>query len=152
MSCVALDEDGEVVVHATTGQEVLASSQQIDATSGPRDNNHGTEFTIKVVAIDVAGNDDEATAKVTIDTKSPAMEDEQLKTGLTWDGKTTKADRASIMVVFNESLDPDTVDASDFSVENPDASVEDVIVGGVNSDEENGAQQLNELVFLVLLR
>ena len=69
------------------------------------------------------------------------MEDEQLQTGLTWDGKTTKADRASIMVVFNESLDPDTVDASDFSVENPDASVEDVIVGGVNKEERtNGAE------------
>ena len=122
--------------------------QKIDATSGPGDNNHGTQFVIKVEATDIAGNSDEAEAKVTIDTKAPTMEDEQLKTGLTWDGKKTKADRASIMVVFDESLDPDTVDASDFSVENPDASVEDVIVGGVNT--EDGAQQKNELVFLTL--
>ena len=148
LSCVQVDENDKVVLHPTTGQEVAASPQQIDTTSGPRDNNHGTEFTIKVVATDVAGNKDEATAEVTIDTKSPTMEDEQLKTGLTWDGKATQPDRASIMVVFDESVDPDTVDASDFSVENPDASVEDVIVGGVN--KKDGPQQKNELVFLVL--
>ena len=90
-------------------------------------------------------------AKVTIDTKAPSMVDRDLATGTGWaDGKPTD-DRASIMVVFNESLDADTVDASDFSVENPDVSIEDVIVGGVNvKDGEAAEKQLNELVFLVL--
>ena len=123
----------------------------IDSESDPQMNNHGTEFTIKVEATDGAGNTNSATAKVTIDTEAPAMVDRDLATGTGWaDGKET-SDRASIKVVFDESLDPDTVDASDFSVENPDVSIEDVIVGGVNKDEGTAAeQQLNELVFLVL--
>ena len=130
---------------------VDGTTLRVDTESDPRDNNHGTEFTIKVVAEDGAGNKNDAMAKVTIDTKAPSMVDRDLATGTGWaDGKPTD-DRASIMVVFNESLDPDTVDADDFSVENPDVSIEDVIVGGVNvKDGEAAEQQKNELVFLVL--
>ena len=123
----------------------------VDTESDPQTNNHGTAFTITVTAEDGAGNMKTATAKVTIDTKAPTMVDRDLATGTGWAGGKETADRASIKVVFNESLDPDTVDASDFSVENPDVSIEDVIVGGVNvEDGEAAEQQLNELVFLVL--
>ena len=128
----------------------------VDTESEPRDsdNNHGAPFTIKVVAEDGAGNKSDESAEVTIDTEAPSMVDRDLATGTGWaDGKPVPNDRASIMVVFNESLDADTVDASDFSVENPDVSIEDVIVGGVNKegkDETPAEMQLNELVFLVL--
>ena len=128
----------------------------VDTESEPRDsdNNHGAPFTIKVVAEDGAGNKSDESAEVTIDTEAPSMVDRDLATGTGWaDGKPVPNDRASIMVVFNESLDADTVDASDFSVENPDVSIEDVIVGGVNKEGKDGTpaeMQLNELVFLVL--
>ena len=122
-----------------------------DTESDPQKNNHGTEFTIRVEVVDGAGNTSDDSVEITIDTKAPSMVDRDLSTGTGWaDGKET-ADRASVKVVFNESLDADTVDASDFSVENPDVSIEDVIVGGANVEDGTAAeQQLNQLVFLVL--
>ena len=114
-------------------------------------NNHGTEFTITVTVEDGAGNDADDDIKLTIDTSAPSFDQNNTQTGVGWDpdkGKEKPGDRASIRLAFNESLQVDTVDAADFEVENPDVTVEDVIVGGVNV--EDGVQQKNERVYLVL--
>ena len=113
-------------------------------------NNHGTEFTIMVTVEDGAGNMSDDDIKLTIDTSAPSFDQNNTETGVGWDpdkDKETK-DRASIRLAFNESLQVDSVDADDFEVENPDVTVEDVIVGGVNV--KDGAQQENERVYLVL--
>ena len=110
-------------------------------------NSHGRQFTIKVEARDVAGNLETEEAKVTIDTKAPGIDDGST-TGKNWDatkdeGKREIDDSSAIKVVFNEGLDASTVDVSDFVVENPDASIESVQVGG-DGDEKN------EIVYLKL--
>ena len=117
---------------------------QVD-TKATGDNNHGIPFMIRVEAEDDAGNEESEDSTVTIDTKAPEFMRDTVKTGVSWDGdnEERKDDRASIIVPFTEGLDPDTVDASDFSVDDPDATVEDVIVGGTGDEK-------NELVFLTL--
>ena len=115
---------------------------QVDATADSA-NNHGRPFKIKVDARDGAGNMESLTHIVTIDRKAPAFRREAVETGVGWDGKDRTDDSASIMVVFTESLDVDTVDVGDFSVDDPDATIEDVTVGGVGDEK-------NELVFLTL--
>ncbi len=114
----------------------------------PAANNHGRQFEIKVEALDVAGNTSEKPVKVTIDTKAPSIDDGS-STGLGWDAAKKKEtnDSASIKVVFNEGLDVSTVDASDFVVENPDASIESVQVGGVDTDDSKDS---NKYVYLKL--
>ena len=44
-------------------------------------------------------------------------------------------------MAFNESLQVNSVDADDFEVENPDVTVEDVIVGGVNVKDGAPAEE-----------
>ncbi len=114
----------------------------------PAANNHGRQFEIKVEALDVAGNTSEKPVKVTIDTKAPSIDDGS-STGLGWDAAKKKEtnDSASIKVAFNEGLDVSTVDASDFVVENPDASIESVQVGGVDTDDSKDS---NKYVYLKL--
>ena len=116
-------------------------------TTRPGDNNHGDVFVIKVVARDVAGNVQMKTAEVTIDTVIPDLREGQ--TGKTWDvDEGVQADaRNSIKLVFNESLDKATVEPEDFEVENPDVTVDAVIVGGVN--DEDGRNE-DEFVYLTL--
>ena len=128
---------------AIVGLPGNVASHNVDSTDIiPGDNNHGRQFVIRVVARDVAGNDDTMEAKVTIDTKAPSLVDGST-TGSNWDAKKKKdvEDRAAIKVVFNEALDASTVDASDFVVENPDVSIESVQVGG-DGDEPNEAVYL----------
>ena len=102
------------------------------------------------MAQDVAGNEQRSLTKLTIDGQAPLLVAAGSHTGRTWNvdkGKEEKATNA-IRLKFNESLDKDTVDADDFTVENPDVSVEEVIVGGVNT--EDGDQDKDEIVYLVL--
>ena len=121
---------------------VGGTTLQVDATADGA-NNHGRPIKIKVDAWDGAGNMKSLTHTVTIDRKAPAFRRAAVETGVGWDGKKTKSDSASIMVVFTESLDVDTVDVGDFSVDDPDATIEDVTVGGAGDEK-------NELVFLTL--
>ena len=114
------------------------------------DNNHGDAFGVKVVAFDVAGNKKTSMVTVTIDNEKPRLRSGQSVTGKAWDadeGEEVNA-RNSIKLVFDESLDPDTVGIDDFEVENPDADIEAVTVGGANV--EGGEQQKNEIVYLTL--
>ena len=113
-------------------------------------NNHGDEFGIMVVATDVAGNETPKTVKVTIDNEKPRLLSSQSSTGKAWDadeGEEIDA-RNSIKLVFTESLDAATVDIDDFEVENPDADIDAVTLGGANV--EGGEQQKNEIVYLTL--
>ena len=108
----------------------------------PGENNHGRQFTIEVVARDVAGNEQTKSAKVTIDTRAPALVDGST-TGMNWDAKKEEetADPAAIKLVFNEGLDADSVDVSDFVVENPDVSVESVQVAGADAENDEGEER-----------
>jgi len=103
------------------------------------DNGHGTEFTLKIVATDVAGNQATSEADITIDGAAPDM-----LSGITGTGNT-------INLTFNESLNAGTVTKADFKVTNPDMVIDEVIVGGVNVSGGTTAEQLlDELVTLVL--
>ena len=104
----------------------------------PSDNNHGIQFEIRIEAKDRAGNEandgEGVSVKVTIDTRNPAFDDNNVATGKNWDAdkKVEINDRAAIKVAFTEALQVDSVDASDFTVEDPDVSVESAVLGGVN--------------------
>ena len=125
-------------------------SRFLAQTAVLRENSHGDAFGIRIVAQDVAGNEQRSLTKLTIDGQAPLLVAAGSHTGRTWNvdkGKEEKATNA-IRLKFNESLDKDTVDADDFTVENPDVNVEEVIVGGVNT--EDGDQDKDEVVYLVL--
>ena len=156
-TCVIDDDDLTATSLSRTEVEMLFRNQgswvsgvecvggttlQVDATADGA-NNHGRPIKIKVDAEDGAGNMKSLTHTVTIDRKAPAFRRAAVETGVGWDGKKTKPDSASIMVVFTEALDADTVDVGDFSVDDPDATIEDVTVGGAGDEK-------NELVFLTL--
>ena len=156
-TCVIDDDDLTATRLSRTEVEMLFRNQgswvsgvecsggtklQVDATADGT-NNHGRPIKIKVDAWDGADNMKSLTHTITIDRKAPEFRREAVETGVGWDGKKTKPDSASIMVVFTESLDADTVDVGDFSVDDPDATIEDVTVGGAGDDK-------NELVFLTL--
>ena len=113
------------------------------------DNNHGVQFNVIAVSEDGAGNIATANVGITIDTVKPGFDQNETQTGKTWDAKKKKeADsRSTIRVAFTESLDASTVDVDDFTVEDPDVSIEEVIVGGVNDDD---GKFKNERVYLVL--
>ena len=82
----------------------------------------------------MAGNEKTSTVKVTIDNEKPRLLTAQSSTGKAWDAdEGTEVDaRNSIKLAFNESLNGDTVDIDDFEVENPDANIEAVTLGGAN--------------------
>ena len=124
-------------------------SRFLAQTAVLRDNSHGDPFAIRIVAQDVAGNEQRSLTKLTIDGQAPLLVAAGSHTGRTWNvdkGMEEKATNA-IRLKFNESLDKDTVDADDFTVENPDVSVEEVIVGGANTAL---GQDKDEVVYLVL--
>ena len=131
--------------------------KEIVDSKTPSDNNDGIQFEIRIEAEDRAGNAANdgkgATVKVTIDTRTPAFDDNNVLTGKNWDAAKKKetTDRAAIKVAFTEALQADSVDASDFTVEDPDVSVESAVLGGVNvEDGTMEEQQLNEIVYLTL--
>ena len=145
--------DGEAITVRAAGGDSTRVSQFVAQTTALRDNSHGDSFGIRVVAMDVAGNEQRSLTKLTIDGQAPLLVAAGSHTGRTWNvdkGKEEKATNA-IRLKFNESLDKDTVDVDDFTVENPDVSVEEVIVGGVNTAEAKTTRRdKDEIVYLVL--
>ena len=85
---------------------------------------------------------------MTIDNEKPRLLTAQSSTGKAWDADDGEVDaRNSIKLAFNESLNGDTVDIDDFEVENPDADIEAVTLGGANGED---GQNKNEFVYLTL--
>ena len=125
------------------------SGRLVMDTTALGDNNHGVPFDIIAVSTDGAGNTGMAKVTVTIDTVRPSIVLNDSRTGVTWDAaKNEEANsRAAIRVAFDESLRPDTVDADDFTVKNPDMEIESVIVG---SGMGNAPENKDEYVYLVL--
>ena len=121
-------------------------------TTNLGENSHGLAFGIRIVARDVAGNEQRSLTKLTIDGQAPLVVASGSHTGRVWNVDKGEEEKApnGIRIKFNESLDKDTVDVDDFTVENPDVSVEEVIVAGVNSTEEGGDQDKDEIVYLIL--
>ena len=106
-------------------------------TANLGDNSHGLAFGIRIIAQDVAGNEQRSLTKLTIDGQAPLVVAAGSHTGRVWNVDKGVEEKApnGIRIKFNESLDIDTVDVDDFTVENPDVSIEEVIVAGVNNKE-----------------
>ena len=116
-------------------------------------NNHGVALNWRIDATDEAGNTftvKGASLDLTVDTVAPDMKTGQ--TGKGWDStnRITKTQLDSIMLTFDESLDPATVAAADFLVDGVAPSA--VLVAGVNATV--AATTLNQLkdefVFLTM--
>ena len=116
-------------------------------TSFDGDNGDGKKFNLIITAQDLAGNVTEHTSQLTIDGDDPEVEGNPTA-GEAWDDDDNEAMSSSnsILVRFNESLDVDTVEVSDFSVTG--YTIDSVEVVGTNEDD--GDQNLNEYVVLTL--
>ena len=125
-------------------------SRFLAQTANIGDNSHGVAFGIRIIAQDVAGNEQRSLTKLTIDGQAPLLVAAGSYTGWAWNADKDMQEKArnGIRIKFNESLDKDTVDVDDFTVENPDVTVEEVIVGGVNT--AGGEQDKDEIVYLIL--
>ena len=87
-------------------------SRFLAQTAAIRDNSHGDPFAIRIVAQDVAGNEQRSLTQLTIDGQAPLLVAAGSYTGWTWNvdkGMEEKA-RNAIRLKFNESLDKDTVE------------------------------------------
>ncbi len=116
-------------------------------TSFDGDNGDGKKFNLIITAQDLAGNVTVHTSQLTIDGDDPEVEGNPTA-GQAWDDDENEpmSSSNSILVQFNESLDVDTVEVSDFSVTG--YTIDSVDVVGTNDD--NGDQNLNEYVVLTL--
>ena len=128
------------------------------STTPNNQNSHGVPFTWKIVATDQAGNSvtlETTDLELQIDSTAPDML--SASTGVGWDAvnEVTTTDLNSIQIIFTESLDDSTFEASDFAVDG--VTPTSITVAGVNVAEDTtttaieattGNQQLNEMVFL----
>ena len=122
----------------------------VDTTS-PGKNSHGSPFNLEIQVEDLAGNLTTHTTQLTVDTEPPATVNAQAGKG--WDSEDNKVANSgnSIIVKFDESLDVDTVTASDVTVAG--YTVDSVEVVGVNAEkanEDNSNQNKNEYVHITL--
>ena len=103
----------------------------------------GEPFKIKITAVDIAGNmasvdvDDagEGGHEVTVDTETPAVT--AAESGIGWNrskAEETENDNTGVKVMFSDDIDPDSVDASDFTVDGVRPSAADV--GTTEEDED----------------
>ena len=136
-------------VNRTGGGFGVNTSSNIDST----DSNHGTKFTWKIVATDVAGNSktlEGTSLELTVDTVVPNMDG--AITGKGWDSvlNKDKTQLNSIKLTFTEGIDAATVaaDGSDFTVSGH--SVVAALVAGVDNTSTGGNNDLNEFVYLDL--
>ena len=114
-------------------------------------NSHGLPFNLAIEVEDLAGNVTTKTTQLTVDIEPPSALNG--KAGKGWDSDDNKVANSgnSILVKFDESLDPDTVTASDVSVVG--YTVDSVEVVGVNAEEANdddSNQNLNEYIHITL--
>ena len=113
---------------------------------GGNGNTHGNKFDLIITSQDLAGNMAEHTTQLTIDTENPSVKgNPEAGNGWDEDKNKSKPSQDSILIQFNESLDVDTVSASDFSVTG--YSIDSVEVVGTNDDDN---KNLNEYVVLTL--
>ena len=114
---------------------------------GGNGNTHGNRFNLIITSQDLAGNIAKHTTQLTIDTEAPTVMGNP-KAGQAWNEDDNKASGSanSILVQFNESLDVDTVAASDFTVAG--YTIDSVEVVGTN--EDGGEKNRNEYVVLTL--
>ena len=106
----------------------------------------GGKFNLIITAQDLAGNKTTHTTQLTIDTSKPVVVDNP-SVGQAWDEDKNepKSSANSILVKFNESLDVDTVAASDFTVAGYTIDTAEVV--GTNDDDN---KNLNKYVVLTL--
>ena len=100
-------------------------------------NSHGKKFNLIITTEDKAGNGDTHTTQLTIDTVKPRLAGNPT-VGQAWDADKNQAKSSanSILVKFDESLDVDTVAASDFTVAG--YTIDSVEVVGTNDDAADG--------------
>jgi len=145
-------DSGDCTTRTAGGFELVTTTLQ-DATG----NSHGTQYHYTITATDKSGNTKTVTTTAgnfRIDTVAPDML--SASTGTRWDtvtsaDKTTSATE-SIKVIFNESVDVDTVEAADFHVDGVVPA--SVSIGGINDSDANclagtgSACDKNEAVYL----
>ena len=146
-------DSGDCTTRTAGGFELVTSTLQ--DTSG---NSHGTQYYYTITATDKSGNTKTVTTTAgnfRIDTVAPDML--SASTGTRWDtvtstDKTTSATE-SIKVIFNESVDVDTVEAADFHVDGVVPA--EISIGGINDSDANcldgsgaSACYKNEYVYL----
>ena len=122
----------------------------VDTTSLSK-NSHGASFNLELNVEDLAGNLTTHTTSLTIDTEPPTADNAQAGKG--WDSDDNKVANSgdSILVKYDESLDVDTVSASDVTVAG--YTVDSVEVVGVNAEkanDDNTNQNKNEYVHITL--
>ena len=85
------------------------------------------QLNVTLVARDIAGNDAMTTISVTIDTIAPTTS--SAETGIGWDSADEKETDAAdgVKVVMSETIDPDSVQGTDFEIDNVQAV--DAVVG-----------------------
>ena len=130
-------------VYAPTGENFSDNpcGSVVDTTT-LGDNGHGVKFNIEITVQDLAGNQKTNTSALTIDTVKPAVQDDPsvdtdgVLAGKAWDADDNEPMNAknSILIKFTESLDPDTVTASDFTVAG--YTIASVEVVGANTDDD----------------
>ena len=148
------DEVGAIYAPETRKWADSPCASVVNAT-GLDDNHHGREFALQVTAVDLAGNTDVETVVLRLDTVAPSITDVSAGTGWDSSDKKTVGKADSILIEFNESLDPATVSEDDFDVAGFQITAADVV--GVNADEKDDSdnivmakQDKNEYVALTL--
>ncbi len=128
------------VLVSPSGQKFSGRCPDIVKTAG------GGKFNLIITSRDLAGNIDEHITQLTIDTAKPRV-DENPEVGQAWDEDKNKRKNSvnSILIEFSESLDPDTVAATDFTVAG--YTIDTVQV--VGTDDDNN-KNLNRFVVLTL--
>ena len=155
-----LDDEGDVVLtdgEPTTGTKLGEGSayalSRIPVTGGYRivfasSASWVTEFesgdlSITVRARDVAGNEVVMNASIVIDTVPPVTT--SAATGYGWDSSDEEEATGvanGVRLVMNESIDPDSVQAGDFEINNVEAAAADVGTGDGKADNGVSYKQI----------
>ena len=141
-------------VLAPTGKTYSGSCANVVDTTTLGDNHHGKRFEMIIGVSDLAGNKAEHTAKLTIDTVKPTIQDDPdnindgVLAGKGWNSDDNEPQNSlnSILVKFTESLAPASVSASDVTVAGYTVAAVDVV--GANVD--GGEQHNNEYLLVTL--
>ncbi len=151
---------------APTGDKFTECPSNVVDTESLGRNSHGKPFDIQITLKDLAGNSKAYTQTLTIDMKKPTIQDmadrggakdpsrlDGVLAGKGWDSDKNEPANSqnSILIKFDESLDPDSVTASDVTVTG--YSVESVEVVGVNEDDDDGdpvKSESNEYILVTL--
>ncbi len=138
---------------SSVGVLVAPSGQKFTKCPAVVKTTDGGKFNLIITVQDLAGNEKAYTSQLTIDRANPTVKGNP-SVGQAWDEDKNRARNSanSILIEFSESLNVDTVAASDFTVAG--YTIDTVEVVGTNDDAEDDPkmenQNLNKYVVLTL--